>query len=556
MTDQTMRPAEPKPPDPSAPATPMEPASAHVTTSRSRPFLRYFALAIILSLAAGFVGGNMASQNVGASFAAIYVIAEVAVMVGAIVAVTAILLLLLSRVITTEWPVFKPVIGALLGALANGATAMRLGEWQPGKPGVEVIISFALAGGVFGFIAGVLARALLGSANGKADSSRLARRVTPGQANGILGIVAGSLAFGVISGARMLLVLPSGFYDTPGDPAAVAVSGDYAYIADQDTGLRIINISDPAHPFGVGSFVPPGPHYALNGDIVTGNLAIITKADRIGAENAQNGLRLVDVSQPAAPRLLGSYDLPVPADYEELDSKPHGLRSVLEPVDLAVAGHYAYLAANGNGLVIIDISNPALPTRVGAYIPPDSWISSVVLKGNYAYVEGGWADKILYIVDISQPTRPIQVGSYSHGRLPDVIHGCCFLAVADNYVYYDGYIIDVTNPAAPTEAGAFAPKQPCVVNDMQFSGHHAFVACSSSLSIYDMLGPTHLVEAGLYDTPHDVQRIAVAGGYAYLAEAEYSMFHDYPNGVNQQTGVGGLRIVDISDPAHPVTPGE
>ncbi|MCK4413440.1 MAG: hypothetical protein KAY32_07855 [Candidatus Eisenbacteria sp.] len=38
----------------------------------------------------------------------------------------------------------------------------------------------------------------------------------------------------------------------------VAVAGDYAYIADYQAGLRIIDVSDPTAAFGVGAKDTPG----------------------------------------------------------------------------------------------------------------------------------------------------------------------------------------------------------------------------------------------------------------------------------------------------------
>jgi hypothetical protein len=35
------------------------------------------------------------------------------------------------------------------------------------------------------------------------------------------------------------------------------VAGDYAYVTDWDSGLRIIDVSDPAHPVGAGSYEVP-----------------------------------------------------------------------------------------------------------------------------------------------------------------------------------------------------------------------------------------------------------------------------------------------------------
>jgi hypothetical protein len=39
---------------------------------------------------------------------------------------------------------------------------------------------------------------------------------------------------------------------------AVAVAGGYAYVATQSAGLRVLNVSDPANPWQVGSLEGPG----------------------------------------------------------------------------------------------------------------------------------------------------------------------------------------------------------------------------------------------------------------------------------------------------------
>ena len=57
-------------------------------------------------------------------------------------------------------------------------------------------------------------------------------------------------------------------------------------------------------------------------------------------------------------------------------------------VDVAVAGNFAYVADGGDGLRIIDVSNPAIPTEVGFYDTPGS-AAGVAVAGNYAYVADG-----------------------------------------------------------------------------------------------------------------------------------------------------------------------
>ena len=55
-----------------------------------------------------------------------------------------------------------------------------------------------------------------------------------------------------IAQADSLNVRRTGSCPTPGRAWGVAVSGSYAYVADEDSGLRVISVSDPAHPTEVG----------------------------------------------------------------------------------------------------------------------------------------------------------------------------------------------------------------------------------------------------------------------------------------------------------------
>ena len=49
-----------------------------------------------------------------------------------------------------------------------------------------------------------------------------------------------------------------GSYNTPDDASDVYVAGSYAYVADGDSGLQIIDISDPANPILVGTYDTSG----------------------------------------------------------------------------------------------------------------------------------------------------------------------------------------------------------------------------------------------------------------------------------------------------------
>src|SRR5207253_825205 len=88
-----------------------------------------------------------------------------------------------------------------------------------------------------------------------------------------------------------------GNYVTP--PAVVfgvAVSGNYAYLADYSAGLRVVDVSDPANPQSVGTSATGGRPVGV---AVLGHYAYLADMDF--------GLQVIDVSNPASPQRVGGY---------------------------------------------------------------------------------------------------------------------------------------------------------------------------------------------------------------------------------------------------------
>jgi len=142
-----------------------------------------------------------------------------------------------------------------------------------------------------------------------------------------------------------------GFYDTPGNAQGVAVTGDYAYVADACEGLRVVDVSDPEDPSEVGFYDTPAVALDVT---VAGGYAYV--ADR------WEGLRVVDVSDPENPSGVGLYDTPG------------------DTWRVAVAGFNTYVADWGGGLLVlrytglcpdaltgVGITGPAMVTNRGAW---------------------------------------------------------------------------------------------------------------------------------------------------------------------------------------------
>jgi hypothetical protein len=177
----------------------------------------------------------------------------------------------------------------------------------------------------------------------------------------------------------------------------VYVSGNYAYVADWDAGLRVIDVSNPSNPREVGYFVTPGLAWGV---YVSGNYAYVADG---GA-----GLRVIDVSNPSNPREVGYFDTP-------------GLA-----YGVYVSGNYAYVADGLAGLRVIDVSNPSNPREVGYFDTP-GYAFGVYVSGNYAYV-ADW-DAGLRVIDVSNPSNPREVGYFD---TPGLAYG---VYVSGNYAY-------------------------------------------------------------------------------------------------------------------------
>jgi hypothetical protein len=163
---------------------------------------------------------------------------------------------------------------------------------------------------------------------------------------------------------------PAGCVDTPGDAQGIAVSGSFVYIADGSSGVQVIDASDPFQPRIAGQAAIG----TVTSVAVSGTYVYATRGSR---------LYVIDVSNPQSPAVLGNVLLPEFA-YE-----------------VAVSGHYAYLAAN-TSFEVVDVSDPQNPQAV-LRLPLPGWARHVLISGSTAYVGGS---STFRVIDISSPLDP------------------------------------------------------------------------------------------------------------------------------------------------------
>ncbi len=219
-----------------------------------------------------------------------------------------------------------------------------------------------------------------------------------------------------------------------GWPRAITAAGDYAYVADGGYGLVVLDVTQPISKIVGLAFYEHGNYPQ--------SVALAGKYALLGGGNP-GGLRIYDVSNPAAPALVSEM----------------GGDIVGSVYNIAVQGNYAYLTAKGFGLEVVDISNPASPTLVGRH---NTYYSTVYARAisvtpRYAFVADHSAGLVVF--DISTPSSPQLVGRYATPSFPqgvDVSGRYAFLSCGrplpeDAYLGGEGLeVVDLSPAEAPT----------------------------------------------------------------------------------------------------------
>lgn len=287
-------------------------------------------------------------------------------------------------------------------------------------------------------------------------------------------------------GQDSLHITRLGYCNTPGRALGVTVAGNYAYVADYDHGLRIIDVANSAVPIQTGFVDTPGGSYTVE---VAGNRAYV--ADQAG------GLRIIDIANPYTPFELGFYDTPGAAS------------------GVAVEGDYAYVGDRHGGFRVVNVTNPAAPVEVGFYDAP-GWETRVAIDGSIAYV-GNWSNG-LRIINVASPASPFEVGfCETPGSAWGVVKSLSHVYIGDRESGLR--IIDVTNPSAPAEAGFYDTADSTY--GLAVVGTIVFISdWNDGLRVIDATDPAAPTEIGYYDTPGHAHDVAVAGNTAYVADDE------------------------------------
>jgi hypothetical protein len=237
----------------------------------------------------------------------------------------------------------------------------------------------------------------------------------------------------------------------------------------------VFDLSDPGAPVEVGLSTAP---YSA---------AAVTVANGLAYVGGEQGFSVVDVASPLSPSELGS-------------ENTFGSTS-----DAIVSGRYAYLAALGAGLRVLDLEAPGGPALIGECPINGPCVRNLAAAGHYVY--GSLYGGGVAVFDVADPSNPTLVGQWEspNWNCPSEI------AVYGHYVLLphncEGHLhlIDVLDPAHPTDASVCAANVDCY-SDVAVSGLMAYISIcygwgSGGFDIVDLTDPLNPVRTGALDVP-------------------------------------------------------
>lgn len=292
-----------------------------------------------------------------------------------------------------------------------------------------------------------------------------------------------------------------------------------------DTPMWVISVRDPRLPVVLARFDHPSTVASLTLD--GERLLLVDEPDDL-LSGIGVASHVLDLSDPTIPRLAASW-------------RPAGVVA-----DVAVAGNTAYVN-HPEGLRALDVTNPAAPGalgEVGGLLALQD-LGRVLVDGSHGVRTADWR---LSVLDVADPGHIHEVSAlrrvfgpnddpYEDTRVRDVAggQGRLYVAVAD----FGLAVVDLTDPSFPSPLGQLSRRE---IAHVAHDGDRAALVDQSTdgwrLTLVDVANPCALQPLGEYITRIYEPQVALAGDTAYVW------------GRTERAGTA-LQVIDLSNPAAP-----
>ncbi|HSR22797.1 MAG TPA: hypothetical protein VLW53_04555 [Candidatus Eisenbacteria bacterium] len=299
--------------------------------------------------------------------------------------------------------------------------------------------------------------------------------------------------------------------------SAIALAGRCAYVGSRGQGpILIVDVSDPARPHDAGSLPARSLTTTRELRTVAARKLLVVLSYALG----RGGINRIDLyrwtDDCAHPTAVGGYDFGARAPHEfYLWQDPAGARTLL---------FVSMFSGGRDDLQVLDVTDPAAPRLAGTWSPPVGLLHSISLSpdGRRAYLSlwtggllvadasqftGGQASPQLTLSTPVAARLPAPAGGNVHSAVQ--VPGKDLLVVTDERYppacpYGPARLVDVSNPALPravstlsspendpatcrgSPTGAYTSHNPTPVGDLAFVSWY-----SSGLQVFDIADPSH-----------------------------------------------------------------
>lgn len=361
----------------------------------------------------------------------------------------------------------------------------------------------------------------------------------------------------------------------PGVVMDVAIDRDRAYLAVDGSGVFVLDTTNPGQPKYLGyinlsatvnkasSLVKQGSLLYLAG--LENGLQIfrdsVSAPELLGQYAAPAAMQNMVVQDEYAYAVDGSRGLWIFSLSDPKRPQEVSYLSIAQATGVSVVGDYVFVAAGQNGLVVVNSADRKLPEII-ARLDTDGTAQAVVVAQKpgrdpeqwLAYLSDGAAG--LVVIDVSDPGAPFRIGALGlggqAGRFIYTDREYLFIVVDQRELA----VISLVDPRNPTQVDRITDL-PAVYGTAIVAGNTAYLASGPyGAYLYDISYPLNVVQLPFVEQPDNqwIENVAVAvsnpisgtitetmtvpPNYAFLAELER-----------------GVRILDTTDPSLPFVRG-
>lgn len=270
-----------------------------------------------------------------------------------------------------------------------------------------------------------------------------------------------------------------------------AADRPFLYVAAKEAGLRIYNVKDSPRLARSIPITELGSMHVMS--LAQAGERIYLALGNHWGKRQTAGLAVIDVSKPADAGVVGVWK----------DTEADGAGGAV-----VVNGRTAYLAAMGNGLIVLDVSKPSA-IRVVARLQPKLTFPDARPDRSKINARGlARRENLLFlcfdaggvrVIDVADPKKPVEIGRYSNPAMNGrpraynnlVLNGSLAYVTAD---YVGLEILDIANPRSIKLVSWWNPWNPKLDGLRWFSspGHANEIA-------YDAQSKVVLMSAGRND---------------------------------------------------------